>query len=74
MQDGSSTDMVHTIAELVSFSSRLMTLHPGDVILTGTPSGVGATTGRFLAPGDVMVAEVEGLGALRTPVVAADDH
>lgn len=72
MQDGSSTDMVHTVAELISFSSRLMTLHPGDVILTGTPSGVGATTGRFLAPGDRMVAEVRGLGALTTPVVAAD--
>ncbi|HIW99465.1 MAG TPA: fumarylacetoacetate hydrolase family protein, partial [Candidatus Nesterenkonia stercoripullorum] len=71
-QDGSSTDMVHTVAELISFSSRLMTLHPGDVILTGTPSGVGATTGRFLAPGDRMVAEVRGLGALSTPVVADD--
>lgn len=71
MQRGSSTDMVHTVAELVSFSSRLMTLNPGDVILTGTPSGVGATTGVFLKPGDSMVAEVQGLGALTTPIVAA---
>lgn len=71
MQRGSSADMVHTIAELVSFSSRLMTLQPGDVILTGTPSGVGATTGRFLAPGDSMVAAVQGLGSLTTPIVAA---
>ncbi|HLR95131.1 MAG TPA: fumarylacetoacetate hydrolase family protein [Jiangellaceae bacterium] len=71
MQRGSSTDMVHTVAELVSFSSRLMTLNPGDVILTGTPSGVGATTGVFLKPGDRMVAEVEGLGPLTTPVVAS---
>lgn len=71
MQQGSSTDMVHTIAELVSFSSRLMTLNPGDVILTGTPSGVGATTGVFLNPGDTMVAEVQGLGSLTTPIVAA---
>ena len=70
MQRGSSTDMVHTVAELVSFSSRLMTLNPGDVILTGTPSGVGATTGVFLKPGDSMVAEVEGLGSLTTPIVA----
>ncbi|MGO1582102.1 MAG: fumarylacetoacetate hydrolase family protein [Actinomycetaceae bacterium] len=70
MQRGSSADMVHTVAELVSFSSRLMTLNPGDVILTGTPSGVGATTGTFLKPGDSMVAEVEGLGSLTTPVVA----
>src|SRR5690606_11519776 len=70
MQRGSSTDMVHTVAELVSFSSRLMTLNPGDVILTGTPSGVGATTGVFLKPGDSVVAEVQGLGSLTTPVVA----
>ncbi|OYN88216.1 fumarylacetoacetate hydrolase family protein [Parenemella sanctibonifatiensis] len=70
MQRGSSTDMVHTVAELVSFSSRLMTLNPGDVILTGTPSGVGATTGRFLKPGDTIVAEVQGLGSLTTPIVA----
>lgn len=71
MQRGNSTDMVHTVAELVSFSSRLMTLHPGDVILTGTPSGVGATTGLFLKPGDSMIAEVQGLGALTTTIVAA---
>ncbi|GEK80170.1 fumarylacetoacetate hydrolase family protein [Agrococcus baldri] len=71
MQRGSSADMVHTVAELVSFSSRLMTLNPGDVILTGTPSGVGATTGVFLNPGDSMVAEVQGLGSLTTPIVAA---
>lgn len=71
MQRGSTTDMVHTVAELVSFSSRLMTLNPGDVILTGTPSGVGAASGIFLKPGDVMVASVQGLGSLTTPIVAA---
>ena len=69
-QDGNSQDMVHSVAKLVSFCSRLMTLRPGDVILTGTPAGVGATTGVFLKPGDVMVAEVQGLGSLTTPVVA----
>lgn len=70
MQRGNSADMVHTVAELVSFSSRLMTLNPGDAILTGTPSGVGATTGRFLKPGDTVVAEVQGLGSLTTHIVA----
>jgi 2-keto-4-pentenoate hydratase/2-oxohepta-3-ene-1,7-dioic acid hydratase in catechol pathway len=69
-QDGTSQDMVHSVAALVAFCSRLMTLRPGDVILTGTPAGVGATTGVFLKPGDVMVAEVKGLGPLTTPVVA----
>lgn len=68
-QNGNTSEMIHGVAELIAFTSRLMTLNPGDLILTGTPAGVGATTGEFLAPGDVMVAEVEGLGALRTPVV-----
>lgn len=62
--------MIFSVAELIAFASRLMTLNPGDVILTGTPAGVGAASGTFLAPGDVMVAEVEGLGRLRTPVAA----
>lgn len=69
-QSGSTAEMIHGVAELIAFSSRLMTLRPGDVILTGTPAGVGATTGEFLAVGDVVVAEVAGLGALHTPVVA----
>lgn len=69
-QDGTSADMIHSVAKLISFSSRVMTLRPGDVILTGTPAGVGATTGDFLQPGDVMVAEVTGLGALTTPVTS----
>src|SRR5699024_7593320 len=71
MQRGSSTDMVHTVAERVSFSSRLMPLNPGAVIPPCTPSGAGATTGVFLTPGDRMVAELEGLGPLTTPAVAS---
>lgn len=68
-QNGNTSDMIHSVQELVAYSSRLMTLQPGDIILTGTPAGVGATTGNFLAPGDVMVAEVEALGAIRTQIV-----
>ncbi|MBO9625595.1 MAG: fumarylacetoacetate hydrolase family protein [Microbacterium sp.] len=69
-QKGSTADMIHTVAELIAFSSRIMTLRPGDVILTGTPAGVGATTGTYLSPGDIVVAEIEGLGALTTRIVA----
>lgn len=68
-QNGNTSEMIHSVQELVAYSSRLMTLQPGDIILTGTPAGVGATTGNFLAPGDVMVAEVEALGAIRTQIV-----
>ncbi|WP_308797746.1 fumarylacetoacetate hydrolase family protein [Agromyces silvae] len=70
-QSSTTGAMIFSVAEIIAFASRLMTLNPGDVILTGTPAGVGASSGTFLAPGDVMVAEVEGLGRLRTPVIAA---
>lgn len=68
-QDGNTAEMIHDVAELISFASTLMTLHPGDVLMTGTPSGVGAASGTYLNPDDVMVAEVEGLGRLVTPVL-----
>lgn len=69
-QHGNTSEMIHSVQALIAYSSRLMTLEPGDIILTGTPSGVGATTGNFLVENDVMTAEVEGLGALRTPVLS----
>lgn len=69
-QRSSTAAMIHTVAELVSYASHLMTLRPGDVILTGTPSGVGMASGTYLRPGDEVVAEVVGLGVLRTPIVA----
>jgi 2-keto-4-pentenoate hydratase/2-oxohepta-3-ene-1,7-dioic acid hydratase in catechol pathway len=64
-QNGRTTDMVFRAYELVSFISHVMTLLPGDVISTGTPSGVGA-----IRAGDVVELEVEGVGVLRNPVVA----
>ncbi len=68
-QHGSTKDMIFTVAELVAHASRLMTLEPGDVILTGTPSGVGAATGEYLKTGDEMAVSVGPLGTLITPVV-----
>ncbi len=70
-QKATTGDMIFTVAETIEFCSRFMTLEPGDVILTGTPSGVGATTHTYLQPGDRMEAWIEGLGTLVTPVVAA---
>ncbi len=66
-QDSTTAELVHGIAELVSFVSSFATLLPGDVILTGTPEGVGR-----IVPGDVVTIEIEGIGALSNPVVAAD--
>ncbi len=63
-QDGRSTDMIFSIAEQISIASRIMTLDPGDVLLTGTPAGVGVPKGTFLAVGDSVDAEIEGIGKL----------
>ena len=70
-QDASTAQMVHSVAELVAFASRGTTLEPGDLILTGTPSGVamGAAQPRWLVPGDVVHTEVVGLGHLLNEVV-----
>ncbi len=67
-QDSNTSQMIFTVAELVEWASTLVTLEPGDVISTGTPSGVGSTTGTFLCAGDVVEAEIEGIGILRNPV------
>ena len=67
-QDGTTADMIHDCRQLVAFASRLFTLQPGDVILTGTPAGVGATTGTYLTDGDVMVADLGPVGRLTTYV------
>lgn len=66
-QDSNTADMVFGVAELISFITQAMTLEPGDVVLTGTPSGIGP-----LHPGDVVEVEVEGIGILRNSVVAED--
>ena len=65
-QQGSPAEMVFSVPRLVAFISEVMTLETGDVILTGTPAGVGP-----LAPGDVVTVVIEGLGALTNPVVSA---
>ena len=59
--------MLFPLADVISFASKLMTLEPGDVILTGTPSGVGAASDppRWLDDGDVVDVEIEGIGRLR---------
>lgn len=67
-QDGTTAHMVLDVATLIAHASRLLTLEPGDVILTGTPAGVGAGRGEFLAPGDVVEVDIEGIGRLRNAV------
>jgi 2-keto-4-pentenoate hydratase/2-oxohepta-3-ene-1,7-dioic acid hydratase in catechol pathway len=71
MQDSSTSQMIFGVAELISFCSHSFTLEPGDLILTGTPWGVGEFMDpkRSLQDGDVVECEIEGIGVLRNPVV-----
>ncbi len=73
MQDSTTAQMVFGVAELVSFISRTCTLEPGDLIVTGTPPGVGfaRTPPVWLKDGDEVTIEIEGIGALTNPVRAA---
>jgi len=68
-QDERAKDMIFDIPRLVSYASTLVTLNPGDLLLTGSPAGNGAHWGVFLAPGDVMEAEITGLGSQRNTCV-----
>ncbi len=72
VQNGSTKTMVYGVAHVVSYLSQFMTLHPGDVISTGTPPGVGMgmKPPRYLKPGDVVELAIEGLGQQRQDVVA----
>jgi len=70
MQDQSTADLIWNVANLIRFTTSILTLYPGDVIATGTPAGVGAERGIFLKPGDVVTIELEGVGTLVTPIEA----
>ena len=71
MQDASTTDMIWSIPELIAFISRQITLEPGDLIATGTPSGVGVYREPpvFLAPGDRVRCQVDGIGQVENPII-----
>ncbi|MPZ95589.1 MAG: hypothetical protein GEU96_11940 [Propionibacteriales bacterium] len=70
-QDSSTKEMIFSVAELIEFLARGMTLEPGDVVLTGTPHGVGFAMDppRYLTPGDVVRCEIERLGAIENECV-----
>ena len=73
MQDSSTSNMIFGVAEVVSFVSQAITLEPGDLIITGTPAGVGAFRSPpvWLKPGDAIAIEIDGVGRISNPVVAA---
>ncbi|MHC4122010.1 MAG: fumarylacetoacetate hydrolase family protein [Planctomycetota bacterium] len=63
-QKANTSQMIFSVADVVSFLSHIMTLEPGDIIATGTPAGVGMATGNFLKPGDRIECTIEKLGTL----------
>jgi len=75
MQDGRTSDMIFSVPQLVAFLSRLCTMEPGDLIFTGTPSGVGSTRDprRYLKPGETIVSTIDGVGTLVNRCVAGAD-
>ncbi len=70
MQDSDTSYLIHDVEHLLRYATSVMTLWPGDVIASGTPSGVGhgRTPPRYLQPGDVVEIEIEGIGTLVTPI------
>jgi acylpyruvate hydrolase len=76
MQDGNTADLMFGVAELIAIVSAQVTLDPGDVIVTGTPSGVGVFREPpvFLEPGDLVRVEVERIGSLTSPIADQDGH
>jgi 2-keto-4-pentenoate hydratase/2-oxohepta-3-ene-1,7-dioic acid hydratase in catechol pathway len=72
LQDSTTANLIFGVDEIISHVSRTVTLEPGDLILTGTPAGVGAfrQPPRFLQAGDEVTIEIEGIGSITNPVVA----
>jgi len=70
MQDSNTSNMIFGVAEVVAFVSQAITLEPGDLIITGTPAGVGAFRSPpvWLRPGDEITIEIEGVGSITNPV------
>ena len=73
MQDSNTSNMVFGVADIIAFVSQAITLEPGDLIITGTPAGVGAFRDPkvWLQPGDEITIEIDGLGSITNPVVEA---
>jgi 2-keto-4-pentenoate hydratase/2-oxohepta-3-ene-1,7-dioic acid hydratase in catechol pathway len=64
MQQSRTADLLFTPADIIAYTSQVITLNPGDLILTGTPAGVGAGRGEFLKAGDVVKLWIENIGEI----------
>lgn len=73
-QHDTTANLIFPVAALVSYLSRIVTLHTGDLIFTGTPSGVGAVQRKYLVDGDVITTEIDGIGTMTNRCVRVSDH
>jgi len=73
-QDSNTDDLIFDIPYLISYISEFITLNVGDLIFTGTPSGVGGTQGKFLKDGDILKTSIEGIGTLENKCVKVKEH
>lgn len=71
-QNANTSDLIWSVPELVSRISEHVTLEPGDVVLTGTPAGVGLSTGTWMHVGDQLKGQISGLGSISVQIIAAD--
>jgi 2,4-diketo-3-deoxy-L-fuconate hydrolase len=72
-QDGTTADLIFDVPTLISYLSSITTLTTGDLIFTGTPDGVGAAQGKFLADGDIITTTIDGIGTMTNRVVRISD-
>jgi 2-keto-4-pentenoate hydratase/2-oxohepta-3-ene-1,7-dioic acid hydratase in catechol pathway len=73
-QDDTTANLIFDVPALIAYLSRILTLATGDVIFTGTPEGVGASQGKFLADGDVITTTIDGIGTMTNRCVRVTDH
>ena len=74
VQKSNTSDLIFNISSIISYLSEIVSLNVGDTIWTGTPSGVGIASGKFLKDGDILTSSIEGLGSMENKCVRISDH
>ena len=74
VQKSNTSDLIFNVSSIISYLSEIVSLNVGDTIWTGTPSGVGIASGKFLKDGDVLTSSIEGLGSMENKCVRVSDH
>ena len=73
-QESSTDDLIFTVPDIISYISEFLTLNTGDLIFTGTPSGVGATQGKLLKDGDIVTTSIKEIGTIKNKCIRINDH